>query len=367
MGDNGSTVRFFVSASRLIPVLVLLALAACAAPEPTPSPTPAYGLPALTLPADEAPHDFQTEWWYFNAHFTDETGARYALHDVVFQVQQLDSGRTLYVRQIGLADTANSTHANAERLRTADAPLTAEPGDFAITIGDGLVTGEGGKRYRLVGSVGGEIGASYDLTLTLVDGEPAASALLHDDDGLVDFGEAGVTYYYSQPRLALAGTLTTADGPRAVTGLAWLDKQWGDFQPVAVFWDWASVQLDDGTDLMLTRLSDSNGEPIDVYATLRRPGEGAQRLSETEFTFEPLADEWVSEATGTTYRTRWRVEVPGEGLAFTLEPLVTESEFSSQFLGVVYWEAGVDAVDGEGNHIGQGFIELNWARNFGLN
>jgi predicted secreted hydrolase len=348
--------------------LSILALGGCSASEPTPTatptPTPPYGLPPLTLPADEASHDFQTEWWYFNAHFADNEGQRYALHDVVFQVQQLGSGRTLYVRQIGLADETRGVHTNAERLRTADSPLEAAPGDFEIVIGDGMMSGDGGERYRLVGSARG---TSYDLTLTLAGDAPTSSALLHDDDGLVDFGEAGVTYYYSQPRLELVGTLTTADGPRTVTGLAWMDKQWGDFQPVAVFWDWASVQLDDGTDLMLTRLTDANRAPIDVYATVRHPGGDTRRLSAAEFTFEPLADQWVSEATGTEYRTRWRVEVPDENLAFTLEPLVIESEFASAFLGVVYWEAGGDAIDDDGIRIGQGFIELNWARNFLVN
>ena len=37
-------------------------------------------------------------------------------------------------------------------------------------------------------------------------------------------------------------------------------------------------------------------------------------------------------------------------------------EFASAFLGVVYWEAGVDVVDPAGQRVGQGFVELNWAR-----
>lgn len=347
----------------LLPVLLLglVLFGACSDDPPTATPTPPFGLPPITLPADESPHDYQTEWWYFNAHMTDELGARYALHDVVFQVQQLDSGRTLYVRQIGIADEQAGSHTNAERLRTADAPLQSTPADFEIVIGDGVMSGTDGERYRLVGSARGY---EYDLTLTLDGDHPAASALLHDNDGLVDFGEAGVTYYYSQPRLSLAGSLTTPDGTREVSGLAWLDKQWGDFQPVAVFWDWASVQLDDGTILMLTKLTDVDRQPIDIYATLRKPDGEVRRLEAGEFLFEPLGDEWVSDATGTVYRTRWRVEVPSEELAFTLEPLVKESEFSSAFLGVVYWEAGVDVITDDGDRIGQGFIELNWARNF---
>ena len=336
--------------------LLAFALGACGAPEstPTPTPTPPFGLPPLELPADEAPHDFQTEWWYFNLHLTDDAGDRYALHDVVFQVQQVESGRTLYIRQVGLGEVATGIHHTAERLRSTEAPLTDAPGDFAITIGRGELAGSGGEEYRLIGSAGG---IGYDLTLT-----SSSPALLHDDDGLVDFGEAGVTYYYSRPRLEVAGSLVTSDGRRAVTGLGWFDKQWGDFMPVAVFWDWASVQFDDGTDLMLTNLYDVDRRPIDVYATLRRPGERARRLGASDFAFEPLPDSWQSERTGTVYKTRWRVSVPSAEIEVVLEPLLVESEFASALLGVVYWEAGVDVIDAAGQRVGQGFVELNWGR-----
>ena len=336
--------------------IVGLLLSACSqADEPTPTPTPPYGLPPLVLPADEAPHRFQTEWWYFNMLLQGDSGSRYALHDVVFQVQEVESSRTVYVRQIGLANASTNTHAMSERLRSTDAPLITTSDDFEITIGDDVVSGENGERYHLVGAAGG---VAYDLAL-----ESVAPAILHDDDGLVELGESGITYYYSRPRLNVSGTITTSGAVDEVTGLAWMDKQWGNFQPVTVFWDWACVQLDDGTDLMLTNLRDSNGAAIDVYATLRLPGETAKRLNSSEFTFEPLADTWQSEKTGTTYRTRWRVVVPEAQIELTLEPLVQTSEFSSGLLGVVYWEAGVDAVDANGVRIGQGFVELNWARN----
>jgi hypothetical protein len=50
--------------------------------------------------------------------------------------------------------------------------------------------------------------------------------------------------------------------------------------------------------------------------------------------------------------------VPGERLDFELIPSVVASEFRSAGLGVVYWEAGADAISIEGRRIGQGFIEL---------
>lgn len=341
-----------------ITLFLALALAACsgATPTPTPTPTPPYGLPPLTLPQDESPHKFQTEWWYFNAHLTDDAGTRYELHDVVFQVLQLASGRTLYVRQMGLADAATDTHSSAERIRQADQPLTDTPGDFNIVIGDTMMSGSGGKAYHLKGAAGPW---TYDLSL-----KSTAPPLLHNKDGLVDFGDAGVTYYYSRPRLEVTGTLTSATASYNVTGLGWLDKQWGNFQPVAVYWDWASLQLDDGTDIMVTKLRDVQQKPINAYVTFRRKGGQTINIPSGDFTFEPLGDTWHSDETGTTYQTDWRLKIPSQGIDVTLKPLVVQSEFASEVLGVAYWEAGADVFDTSGKRVGQGFVELNWGRTF---
>ena len=348
------------SAGTAFAALVVAALAAACAsatptPVPTPTPTPPYGLPPLELPADEAPHDFATEWWYFNVHLRGEDGGRYTLHDVVFQIQEVESSRTLYVRHTGLADVAAGTHATTERVRSEPEPLSGQAGVFRAGFGDLFVSAEDGRRYRLVGEVGA---TSYDLTL-LATTRP----LLHHDDGLVDFREAGITYYYSRPRLEVSGTVTAAGGtPIPVSGLGWMDKQWGNFQPVAIGWDWASVQLDDGTDLMLTRVFDAEGTTVESYATLRR-GDGAARLlGAGEFAFTPTGPTWTSERTGTSYATSWRVAVPGEVDEFTLEPLVAGSEFVSGALGVLYWEAGAEARASDGRVVGQGFLELNWPR-----
>ena len=350
--------RAIRSPGTALAALVLAALtAACASatPPPTPTPTPPYGLPPLELPADEAPHDFGTEWWYFNVHLWGEDGRRYALHDVVFQVQDLDSGRTLYVRQTGFADVSAGTHATAERMRSEPEPLSEQAGVFRAGFGDLFVSAQDGRRYRLVGEVGT---TAYDLTLLAT-----AAPLLHHENGLVDFGEAGVTYYYSRPRLEASGTVTAAGGTAVpVNGLGWMDRQWGNFQRVAIGWDWASVQLDDGTDLMLTRVFDADGRTIESYATLRRVDGTARLLGAGGFVFAPTGPTWTSAHTGTSYATSWRVAVPDEVDEFTLEPLVAGNEFVSGALGVVYWEAGAEARAPDGRVVGQGFVELNWPR-----
>ena len=323
-----------------------------ATPTPVPTPTSLNGLPPLTLPADESPHTYLVEWWYVNAHFTSEEQERFALHDVVFRIREPSSGVAVHVRQIGLS-SGTAGYAHTELFERA-APVETAPGDFELAVQGTLMSGAGGESYTLRAKADGY---AYDLTLRATT-EP----LLHQG-GLVDFENAGLTYYYTRPRLALSGTVTLPDGSNTnVTGTAWFDKQWGDFQPVAVEWDWASIQLDGGADLMLSSLYERDGAPIERYATLRRAGQPARTLLADEFSFIPGEPVWRSPVTGTAYRTHWEVIVPGEGLSLLLRPLEEESEFRSDSIGVTYWEAGVEVLDPSGEVVGQGFVELNWAR-----
>ena len=53
-----------------------------------------------------------------------------------------------------------------------------------------------------------------------------------------------------------------------MSGVAWMDHQWGNFVVGAVGgWDWYSVQLDDRTELMLYVLRAPTGETSAVYGT----------------------------------------------------------------------------------------------------
>lgn len=324
---------------------------ATATPFPVPTPLPLSDHPPLTLPADESPHAYLVEWWYFNAHLTSEEQERYALHDVVFRIREPTSGVAGHVRHIGLSSATGYVH---DELFAVAAPVETPPGDFELVVGDTSMAGVGGESYTLRAEAEGY---AYDLTL-----RATTDPLLHQG-GLVDFDYAGVTYYYTRPRLALSGTLILPDGSTtSVTGLAWLDKQWGNFQPVAVEWDWASIQLDDGTDLMLSSLYERRGLLIERYATLRRPGQPARTLHADEFSFTPGEPVWRSPVTETAYRTHWNVEVPAEGFSLVLRPFEEESEYRSETIGVTYWEAGVDVLDPSGEVVGQGFVELNWAR-----
>jgi predicted secreted hydrolase len=214
-----------------------------------------------------------------------------------------------------------------------------------------------GGRDRLVAAM---VGYAIDLELTS-DRPPA----LHDDDGWVDLGPAGGTYYYSRTRMDVDGSLfasgTPSGQPVHVTGLAWFDHQWGDFIAVgAGGWDWFSVQLADGRDLTISLVHGPGGVEFFRYGTLVAADGSARHLSADDFDIDVL-DRWQSPQSGADYPAEWRVSIPGEGLSLHLAPVLADQELdTTESSGVIYWEGEV-TVDGtdDGKPVeGLGYVEL---------
>ena len=124
-----------------------------------------------------------------------------------------------------------------------------------------------------------------------------------------------------------------------MTGSAWFDHQWGDFISVGGGgWDWFAVNLDDGTDLTLSLVRAADGSLPLVYGTLVDASGRASHLDRDAFTVETL-DRWTSPATGASYPSGWRIQVPSEDLAIELRPTLQDQELDTRATtGVVYWE-----------------------------
>ena len=109
------------------------------------------------------------------------------------------------------------------------------------------------------------------------------------------------------------GRLNGAD----VTGTAWMDHEWFTQQldPSQRGWDWFSVQLDNGTELMLFELRRTDGT-IDPYSSgtyIAKDGR-ATHLKRGDFELQPL-EYWTSPKTGAQYPVKWRISVPSLGIA----------------------------------------------------
>jgi predicted secreted hydrolase/4-hydroxybenzoate polyprenyltransferase len=199
----------------------------------------------LEFPHDEGPHRSAIhEWWYLNCHVSDESGNTFGLMVCFF-----NTGR-LYV---GITDEKNHVH----HRRIVHGKLRATDGKLDISIGENwwVETGKFSYEIHIEGP-----GICLDLKMNA-----EKPPLLVGGRGKVSFGEVGDSYYYSQTRLSVIGRMTVHAIDREITGIGWIDRQWGDwdFDKLAG-WEWLSVQLDCGIDLLVSELfcSTSDDSPI---------------------------------------------------------------------------------------------------------
>lgn len=347
---------FRVPLSRLVRATALVALLGLPVPtahaaQETPVPAAARGdapMP-VAFPRDDGPHDALTEWWYYTGHLFTEAGDRYGFEFVFFKGQRGELEG--YAAHFAVTDNRTGTFRYDQRLVPARG--VSRPGEgFDLTIGDWAMRGADGDDALRAAMPG------YAFDLRLESEKPPA---LHDGDGYIAYGDGTASYYYSRTRLSVAGTLTVDGGDAAVTGEAWMDHQWGDFETYEEGgWDWFAVQLEDGTELMLYLIRDPDGEVVLVDGSYINEGGELTVLEAEDFTIE-ATDSWTSAATDTTYPSRWTVEYPDQDVSLVLTPSLPDQELDTgRTTGVTYWEGEVTVEGTRGGEgiDGLGYVEL---------
>ncbi len=313
-----------------------------APPQPTPS------LPPVSFPRDEAPHGDLTEWWYYTGHL--QAGKRrYGFELVTFQAVRGQLPRS-YVAHFAITDQQRRRFAYDQRLHTGPQPVQG-PG-FNLEVGGWKMSGAGGTD-RLQARM-----PDYGIDLTLRATKPA---VLHEGDGIISFGPAGTSYYYSRTRMSVQGTIEDHGKRLPVTGQAWMDHQWGNFISVAGGgWDWYSIQLEDGADLTVSEVRNLEGEVLLEYGTYVEPNGSASNL-DTEQVDTKVTARWRSPKTGAVYPSGWRMIIRDRELDLTLTPVLPDQELDTRkSTGVAYWEGAVEvAGTSDGKPIrGKGYVEL---------
>jgi predicted secreted hydrolase len=166
--------------------------------------------------------------------------------------------------------------------------------------------------------------------------------------------------YYSYPRLATEGTVTTGGRATRVRGTSWMDRELGSSQlaPAQVGWDWWSLRLADGRDLTLYALRRADGSADWRNGTLVERDGRVRLLGPGEWSAESRG-RWTSPATGATYPSGWHVVVPGAGIDLLVEPTARAAENVSRLVsGLAYWEGPVRARAPDGSDAGEGYVEL---------
>jgi len=313
----------------------------------------------LRFPEDAGPHlPYQTEWWYYTGNLSTKEGRHFGYQLTFFRrAVRPEPGvggsawRTnqVYFAHFALTDVAAARFHAFERFSRGALELAgAQSAPYRVWLEDWEVkTQDHGYRLRARES-------DLELNLDLTYLKPV---VLHGEKGLSRKSEreGNASYYYSQSRIASRGTVAIGATRYDVEGLSWLDHEWSTsaLEKNQVGWDWFSIQLDDGRELMLFRIRQRDGKNSAFSAGSLIDASGqVTRLKQNEFTLTPLA-EWTSPVTKAVYPVVWAIAVPGQKLSLRLDPYLKDQEHRHSF---AYWEGAVRL---SGNSLsGDGYVEM---------
>ena len=123
--------------------------------------------------------------------------------------------------------------------------------DWSAQLADG--------RHRLIAA---SASPAFRLDLSLDEGKPAGASTAIDGYSQKGAEAGNASHYYSLTRMPTRGTIVGRwTSARTVIGTSWMDHEFGTsfLEKSQTGWDWFSIQLDDGTDLMLYRLRSTDG------------------------------------------------------------------------------------------------------------
>jgi len=338
--------------------------------------TRADGTWKLSFPGDYGAHpDFQTEWWYYTGNLTDTQGRRFGYQLTFFRralvPPQERSARLskwgtdqAYLAHFAITDVRSDEHSAYERLSRGAAGLAgAEAKPFQVWLEDWRVEETAPSTYHLHASQAAnqeEAGQSQAISLDLVLHD-LTGPILQGNQGYSQKGPdpANASYYFSQPRLASQGTLQLGDQTFEVQGTSWMDHEFSTsaLSPGQVGWDWFSIQLDDGSELMVFQIRRQDGS-VDAFSSGKwiEPDGSTRQLERKDFEIS-VTHTWQSHQTNGVYPAGWTLRVPSLDLELEIRPVVADQEMN---LTYQYWEGAVD-VRGTRAGIsasGVGYVEL---------
>ena len=237
----------------------------------------------------------------------------------------------------------------------------AAVGDTALTLRDWTLVRQtpstgNGSRYR-ARIASDSAGADFAFDFSFDTTQPL---LLQGDAGYSRKGPRPeqASHYYSQPQLAVSGTLTRDGMAQSVRGTAWLDHEWSDslLDPEAVGWDWIGMNLTDGSALTAFRLRSADGSAVYAGGSFRVAGGATRNFGAGELRFTP-GRMWTSPASGARYPVEWAIDTPVG--RYTVISLLDSQELDSRAsTGSIYWEGLSELRDDSGHRVGHGYLEM---------
>lgn len=343
----------------------------------------------LVFPRDEGAHaGYGIEWWYYSGHLKDAEGGSYGFMAAYFKAE-----KTLvptHFLMLSMTDETAGTHSSAvlvdknawdmadtmvnatlkklpdnkyilqarkfmddnrEKLVLSEPAKTSDEG---LKLKYGKNTLERIDEEKMIYKVHME----WDDILLDLKFTSMKPPLIVGDNGVIDMGVGGKSYYYSLTRLDVEGTLVAGEQQREVSGGAWFDHQWGNWDGRGGYhgWDWFSVQLENDIDMNLFCFRDSEGNVIAPVATVY---DGTEKKVSRELSWT-ASTEWTSPYTGITYPQDWKVTIDDLDITLDIRPTIPNQEIAiAESLGAIWEGSTVVSADIAGEKAaGVGYTEL---------
>lgn len=308
------------------------------------------------FPRDHFSHpDFQTEWWYYTGNLAtaqrrefgfELTFFRQALKPEAAKGSSLWATRDAYMAHLALSDLSSGRFLHSERLNRPG-PGLAGVDPSAGRIWNGNWACDLKPELHRLTAVSGQFG--FDLSLV-----PAKAPVIHGINGISPKGAkpGQASHYISFTRLRTEGEIAVGGQRLRVQGVSWMDHEFfsSELDETQAGWDWFSIQLDNGCELMLYRLRRKDGGTDAFTAGSFVDANGTvTHLTASDFTLTPGR-------TWNRYPVEWTIRIPRLGLNLQSKAKLDSQELrSTNALMPSYWEG---AVRFTGSHQGNGYIEM---------
>ncbi len=313
----------------------------------------------ISFPADEGWHqDEPVEWWYISGHLIgDVTGINYS-----FMISYFHSPKSGFdgFRIFNLSND------DTGQFLTDVMPLNYNIlARDSLNIQAQIFMGEIETWSNKTDSNGYSIPFEYAISAKSkdyalnVDIASLKQPLIIADSGFLYQGDGNYTYYYSQTRNTVKGTITIDNTTEAVSGTSWIDRQYGNFNPsYGEEYEWFCVQLSNGMDLNIYNLFTSNNETPDNlrYKMMAVYKDSLNQFTTHDYKIERLAFHYMPDSSR-CYSQKWKLTSPVENIDLIITTLYSYSEVLLPFR---FYE-GATTISGTINGIpvtGEGFSEL---------
>jgi predicted secreted hydrolase len=319
------------------------------------------------FPKDHGIHPgFKTEWWYFTGNLRDRAGREFGYQLTFFRQGVLEPGSAAADRSrflvndfkfahFALSDLgARRFHHTQKLSRGAFGEAGFAEGGRTAWIGDWQLAASPGEGWELQAKAGANA-----LRLRVL---PAKPPVIHGAEGISRKaeGEGRASHYYSFTRLKTEGELVLDGETRAVSGESWFDHEWATNQLTAeqAGWNWFSLQLGDGSELMLYQMRLRNGgiDPVSSGTFVAENG-ASEHLRVSDYELVPVRF-WTSGKTKAPYPIAWRLRIRKLGIEGEIRTPLESQELTLE--PIAYWEGAI-RFSGRGQAgplSGKGYMEL---------